>query len=155
LGQRSLPFSNIGTSNIGADFQNTHRSREIVLGNPLILRTMKALSTILMIVFLAASAEAKLPRPAQVKRDKAAEKREQQEREAREKKHDTLQKYLDQKDGNHDGSLSLEEFLTGEADKAAAEKKFAQYNKNGDRLLSKSEIEELLGLEEHPAHPAK
>lgn len=107
---------------------------------------MKALSIILMIASLAASAEAKLPRPGQVKRDKAAEKREQKEREAREKKRETIQKFMDAKDKNHDGSLSLEEYLTGESDKTAAEKKFGQYNKNGDRLLSKSEIEELLGL---------
>jgi hypothetical protein len=116
---------------------------------------MKALSTILMIASLVATAEAKLPRPAQVKRDKAAEKREQEEREARDRKHEALQKYLDQKDRNHDGSLNLDEFLIGEADKAAAEKKFNQYNKNGDLLLSKSEIETLLGLGDTPAHEAK
>lgn len=108
---------------------------------------MKTLSLILMIASLAASADAAPGRnAARVKSDKAADKREQKEREAREKKRETIQKFMDSKDRNHDGSLSLEEFQIGEADKAAAEKKFNQYNKNGDRLLSKSEIETLLGL---------
>jgi hypothetical protein len=107
---------------------------------------MKALSITLIIASLVVSADAKPVRAAQVKRDKAAEKREQKEREARERRRETIQKFMDAKDRNHDGSLSLEEYQIGEADKAAAGKKFEQFNKNGDRLLSKSEIETLLGL---------
>ena len=108
---------------------------------------MKALSILLMIASLAASADAAPGRQAaRVKRDKAAEKREQKEREARERKRETIQMFMDQKDRNHDGSLSLDEYLISEPDKTAAEKKFNQFNKNGDRLLSKSEIETLLGL---------
>ena len=108
---------------------------------------MKALSLLFIAASLVVSVDAKPNRAAQIKRDKAEEKREQKEREAREKKHDAIQKLLDQKDRSHDGSLSLDEFLTGEADKAAATKKFEKFNKNGDRVLSKSEIETLLGLD--------
>ncbi|MCW1926226.1 hypothetical protein OKA05_26955 [Luteolibacter arcticus] len=107
---------------------------------------MKAIPIVLIIASLVVSVDAKPNRAAQRKRDKAEEKREAQERKAREVKRDAIQGYLDKKDKNHDGSLSRDEFLTGEADQKAAGKKFDTYNKNGDRALSKSEIETLLGL---------
>jgi hypothetical protein len=55
---------------------------------------------------------------------------------------------MDEKDTNHDGSLSRDEYLAGEADPAAASKKFDKFNKNGDRALSKSEIAAMLGLKD-------
>ncbi len=55
--------------------------------------------------------------------------------------------FLDVHDKNKDKSVTLEEYLAGEKTNAAdAEKKFKQYNKNNDRYLSKSEIQEMLGL---------
>jgi hypothetical protein len=109
---------------------------------------MKAISLILIVATLVGSAEAGIRtiRPGQRKRDKAEERREQKERAARERKHEAIQKLLDQKDRNHDGSLSRDEYLIGEANTEAAGKKFDTFNKNSDRVLSKSEIEELLGL---------
>ena len=50
------------------------------------------------------------------------------------------------KDSNHDGSLSKEEYLLGEADAEVAVKDFDKYNKNKDRFLSSCELAELLGL---------
>ena len=108
---------------------------------------MKAISVLLAITSLIVSAEAKPGRRGgPPKRDKAEEKREEEERKAREKKRNAIQEYLRKKDKNNDGSLTREEFQTGEADAKAADKKFDQYNKNGDRSLSKSEIGGLLGL---------
>jgi hypothetical protein len=134
-------------SNAGMDFRNTPRIREIGLGNPPVFQPMKAISILLIIASLVVSVDAKPGRRGgQPKRDKAEEKREEEERKAREKKRDAIQEYLRKKDKNNDGSLTREEFQTGESDAKAADKKFDQYNKNGDRSLSKSEIEDLLGL---------
>lgn len=75
--------------------------------------------------------------------DKAKKKIEKEERD---KKRETIVDYLKDKDTNHDGSLTLEEFLTGEGDAATATKKFDEANKNHDRYLSKGEISDMLGL---------
>ncbi|MEK7951814.1 hypothetical protein [Luteolibacter soli] len=106
---------------------------------------MKAIPIVLIIASLVTSVDAR-PRLAPPKRDKAADKREAEEKKAREKKRDAIQEYMHRKDSNKDGSLSRDEFVAGETDQDAAGKKFDQYNKNGDRSLSKSEIEEMLGL---------
>ena len=49
-------------------------------------------------------------------------------------------------DLNHDKSLTLEEFKGSEKDAKSAESKFDLYNKNKDRYLSKTEIQDMLGL---------
>jgi hypothetical protein len=54
--------------------------------------------------------------------------------------------FLDTHDKNKDKSVTFEEYVAGETNAADAEKKFKQYNKNNDRYLSKSEIQEMLGL---------
>ena len=63
---------------------------------------------------------------------------------------DTINKgiddFLDVHDKNKDKSVALEEYVAGETNAADAEKKFKQYNKNNDRYLSRSEIQEMLGL---------
>lgn len=51
---------------------------------------------------------------------------------------------LDVKDKNNDGSLSLDEYLIGESDAAAATAKFTKINLNGDRYVSKGELEKSL-----------
>lgn len=54
-----------------------------------------------------------------------------------------LETYLEEKDKNHDGMISLEEFLPGEgnveADKAA-QTNFEDLDKNGDKQLSLDEL---------------
>ncbi len=75
------------------------------------------------------------------------EEQEKKERdEARDAKRDGVNEVLDEKDGNNDGSLTLEEFLTGESDVERATATFNEYNKNGDRYLTKMEIATMLGL---------
>lgn len=76
----------------------------------------------------------------------AEQKKKAAEKAARDKKHDAIESFMKQKDTNHDGSLTKDEYLTGEADKEAASKTFDQYNVNKDRYLTKSEIESLLHL---------
>lgn len=53
---------------------------------------------------------------------------------------------LTARDGNKDGSLTKDEFLTAESDKKSAAEKFDKFNKNGDRYLSKSELATMLGF---------
>ncbi len=82
--------------------------------------------------------------------NRAKIQQEQKEKKAkkdeRDKKREAVDAVLKVKDGNHDGSLTLDEYLTGESDVAAATAKFNEFNKNGDRYLSKGEIETSLGL---------
>lgn len=113
---------------------------------------MKAISIFLITASLVVSVDA---RPGgrrggnggrETKEDKEERKKEEAEKKERERKRQAIQDYLRKKDSNKDGSLSRDEFLATESDKESAGKKFDQYNKNGDRSLSKSEIEELLGL---------
>ncbi len=67
-------------------------------------------------------------------------------KELRESNRKAVKEVLEEKDKNSDGSLSLDEYLTGESDAEAAKKNFEKYNENGDRFLSKKEIEKSLGL---------
>jgi hypothetical protein len=60
--------------------------------------------------------------------------------------HDKIKEYLESRDTNKDGSVSRDEFLTAETDKAGGERKFNEHNKNKDRSLSKREIQSMLGL---------
>ena len=77
---------------------------------------------------------------------KAKEKAKQEEKAARDKKRDAVNEILKAKDKNDDGSLSLQEYLTGEADVEAATKNFEKFNKNKDRALSKEEIAASVGM---------
>ena len=77
---------------------------------------------------------------------KQEEEREKAEKAERKRKSDAIKEFLKQKDKNKDSSVSRDEYLADESDKEAAGKKFDEFNKNGDRVLAKSEIEELLGL---------
>jgi uncharacterized protein YdeI (BOF family) len=77
---------------------------------------------------------------------KAKEKAKQEEKAAREKKREAVNEVLKAKDKNDDGSLTLDEYLTGETDVEAATKNFEKFNKNKDRVLSKEEIAASLGM---------
>jgi Tfp pilus assembly protein FimT len=79
----------------------------------------------------------------QAKKKEAEKKKEREEREAR---RDKIEAFMKDRDGNKDGSLTKDEFISGETDKTEGGKKFDEYNKNKDRYLSKSEIQNLLGL---------
>jgi hypothetical protein len=81
----------------------------------------------------------------QNQRNKAEEAQKKKEKEERDNKREAIEKVLDAKDTNHDSSLTRDEYLAGEADAAAAGKRFDQFNKNKDRYLSKSEIGASLG----------
>jgi hypothetical protein len=100
----------------------------------------------LSLIHPAFHAAAKTPAATPQQNQEEKKKQKQQEKEARDKKRAAVQVVLDAKDKNHDGSLTLEEYLTGEADAAAATKTFEKYNKNKDRTLTKAELSESLGL---------
>ncbi len=74
------------------------------------------------------------------------DKEKKDKKDAKDKKCTAVKEILDSKDKNNDGSLSLDEFLTGETEAAAATEKFNAANKNGDRFLSRGEIADMLGL---------
>lgn len=76
---------------------------------------------------------------------KAKEAEKKKEKEERARKRDAIEAIMGPKDKNRDGSLTKDEYLADESDKEAAGKRFDQYNKNGDRYLTKSEIEDSLG----------
>lgn len=80
--------------------------------------------------------------------DKAEKEKEKKEKERAERKkaREAVDAFLKPRDKNKDGSLTKEEFLSGETDKAAGEKKFNEANKNNDRALYKTEIQAMLGL---------
>jgi len=81
--------------------------------------------------------------------NKEAQKRKAEretKRKERADKREALDEFMKPRDKNNDGSLTIDEFLSGESDKEAGMKKFEQYNKNGDRSLTKTEIEDMLGL---------
>lgn len=75
-------------------------------------------------------------------KQKEAEK--QKAKEARDQKREGAKAAMEAKDKNKDGNLSLEEYIDGEADPAAATKLFDKYNKNKDRWLSKGELADSL-----------
>ena len=86
--------------------------------------------------------------PGQTPQQKQEEKKKEKEKEKadREKRRTAVQDVLDAKDKNHDGSLTKDEYLAGETDAAASTAAFDKFNKNKDRVLSKAEIADLLGL---------
>ena len=109
---------------------------------------MKATLITLMLALMIIPVEAKkfLMTPAARAAARIEARQEAKQRLEREQRHDAVQKLIDKKDSNHDGSLSKDEYLSKEPDQKAAGKKFGECNKNGDLLLQRSEIEALLGF---------
>ena len=99
----------------------------------IVLCTMAWIETIVLVNHASAA------QTAQQKQD-AHKQQKEQERENQKKRFDAVQAVMKAKDKNHDGSLSLEEYIDGEADAAAAAKAFDKFNKNKDRFLSKAEL---------------
>ncbi len=104
------------------------------------MKFLVCLMTALMMVTTASNIEA-----AQNDKGKKEEERKKK-REERETRNKAIKDFMEGKDANKDGTLSIDEYLTGETDKEAAMKKFQEHNKNGDRSLTKAEIADLLGL---------
>ena len=73
-------------------------------------------------------------------------KEDKAEKEKRDKISKAIESFLEDHDKNHDKSVSLDEYVASEKNAGDAEKKFQEYNKNKDRYLSKTEIQEMLGL---------
>lgn len=106
----------------------------------------QALVAVLGLVLSIAAADAQGGGNKGNEKAKQREKEKQEEKAAREKKRNAVDEVLKAKDKNNDGSLTLDEYLTGESDIEAAKKNFDQFNKNKDRSLSKAEIADSLGL---------
>ena len=107
---------------------------------------MKTLMILLSALLMCATAEAGKKNGNQAKKAKQAEIQKQKERKEREDKRNAVKEFLEGRDSNRDGSLTRDEFLSGEKDAEEAGKKFDQFNKNKDRYLSKGEISDMLGL---------
>lgn len=101
---------------------------------------MKILALLVLSFVLIAPAEA------QKNNKKEKEEEKKRKREENENRRNALDEFIKPRDKNKDGSLTLDEFLNVEIDKDAAKKKFEQYNENGDRYLTRSEIASMLGL---------
>ena len=110
------------------------------------MKYLACLMTALMMVITASNVEAAQnnndAKAKQAKKE-AERKKKREERDARNK---AIKDFMEGKDANKDGTLTMDEYLAGETDKDAALKKFQQHNKNGDRSLTKSEIADMLGL---------
>lgn len=104
------------------------------------------LAAMVLIVPTEAEAKGKGNNNNQNKQAQAAKKKREEEQKAREKKREAMEAFMKKRDTNHDGSLTREEYLSGESDAAAGGKTFDQYNANKDRYLTKIEIEALLRL---------
>ena len=109
---------------------------------------MKPLTVLIAILSLTASVEAKANKQnaAKAKQAQKAKQAEVQKKKEKDNKREAINKVMEAKDKNDDGSLTKDEFLTGEADQEDASKRFDQFNKNGDRSLSRTELEDSLGL---------
>jgi Ca2+-binding EF-hand superfamily protein len=83
--------------------------------------------------------------PVEAAVNKKKEEREKKRAESA-KKRQAMEDYMTPLDKNKDGSLTFDEFIAGESDKEAGKTKFDRYNKNGDRYLTRAEIEEMLSL---------
>lgn len=106
----------------------------------------QALVAVLGLVLSIAAADAKGGNNKGNEKAKQKEKEKQEEKAARDKKREAVDEVLKAKDKNNDGSLTMDEYLTGESDAEAAKKNFDKFNKNKDRSLSKAEIADSLGL---------
>jgi Ca2+-binding EF-hand superfamily protein len=93
---------------------------------------------------LIATSEAGNLSGAHCKQSEAQKKRLADEKQ-REKTHKAVQAVLDAKDANRDGSLSLDEYIAGEADATAARKAFEKYDRNKSNFLERSEIAAFIG----------
>ncbi|MFM2171153.1 MAG: hypothetical protein RI957_1382 [Verrucomicrobiota bacterium] len=111
-------------------------------------KTFYLLTCFLLLGSLPVAAQRNRNRNNQALQRAMAEKRKQEaaEKAKRDKIDDAIDGFLKDHDRNKDGSVTLDEFSAGSPEGKGAEEKFAQFNKNRDRYLSKKEIQEMLGL---------
>ena len=112
-------------------------------------QTMKLIQTLVVVSLLAVfAAPVQRMQERHLANDKAEKEKAEKEKERAERKRvrEAVEAFITPRDKNKDGSLTKEEFLSGETDKAAGEKKFNDANKNNDRALYKTEIQAMLGL---------
>ena len=106
------------------------------------MKPMKILVLLITSAFLIAPVDAANKGAARKKK----EEEKQKKREENARKRDAISDFMKERDKNKDGSLTKEEFLSGETNKEEGEKKFDRFNKNSDRYLSKAEISDMLGF---------
>lgn len=107
---------------------------------------MKLLTSLFLVSAMIAPLQAK-KLPKEVRKANAKERVEDRKKEQRDNKEAAaLEALLSKKDDNNDQALTREEYLRGEANAEAANKKFDTFNLNKDRILSKSELLKLLGF---------
>lgn len=106
------------------------------------MKPLKILSLLALSVFLLSPPVEAADNPDAKKKKEEKEKK----REENAKKREKVKDYMTPLDKNKDGSLSIDEFLSGETSKEEGMKKFDRFNKNGDRTLTRAEIEDMLGL---------
>jgi uncharacterized protein YxeA len=111
---------------------------------------MKYLACLLTSVMMVATASNVEAKPKNNQKNNAAQQKKEaekkKEREERERKSAAINDFLNEKDANNDGTVTMSEYLADETDKDAALAKFQKSNKNGDRSLTKTEIADMLGL---------
>ncbi len=98
-----------------------------------------------MLPALPAEAKKKKKNKQKSAQNQKAEQEKQERARQREERREAVKDFLADRDKNGDGSLTREEFLSGAQNKENGNQEFDAYNKNGDRYLTKSEIEALLG----------
>ena len=110
------------------------------------MKTVGLIALVSLFAVFCVPAEAKNRNNRQIAEQARKEKaRKEKERAERKEQRDKLGAFMKPRDANKDGSLSKDEFLAVESDRAGGEEKFKRFNKNGDRFLSKSEIQAMLG----------
>lgn len=109
---------------------------------------MKPIIYLTSALILIATAEAKKQSETKGNNERARQERteKQEKKDARNNKREAVNKVLDAKDKNNDGSLTQDEYLAGEVDVESSTQQFKDANKNGDRYLSRGEIAEMLGV---------
>lgn len=113
--------------------------------NPIAMKPIIYLTSALILI---ATAEAKKQSETKGNNERARQERteKQEKKDARNNKREAVNKVLDAKDKNNDGSLTQDEYLAGEVDVESSTQQFKDANKNGDRYLSRGEIAEMLGV---------
>jgi|688.fasta_scaffold1085025_1 hypothetical protein len=110
------------------------------------MKPIRNLALLALTLCLMTPAEAQNQKKAAQNKAQMRKQEREEKRNERAEKRDAIEEFMGPRDKNNDGSLTLDEFLSEESDREEGTKKFQQFNKNGDRSLTKSEIAAMLGL---------
>ena len=138
--RRSIPL--FSTCFAGAN-ERKCRSRLI---NPIMKKFVYLLALFVFVGAMPAEAQRNNQNQAAQRARAEKEKQRKEEKAKRERINSAIEDLLDGRDKNKDKSLTLEEYLSGESDAKSGEENFKEHNKNRDRYLSRTEMQELLGL---------